>query len=357
MSNVDVTRDAPRVPLPPIDPNVNVPEAVRRAAQNAENYYKKPDVPAPPAGQQPAVAGDGASPIQQVPGQAPAPAPAPEPAPQVTGAGNEPPDEQSWEHRYKSMQGRFQSSQAQLRQMQETVSQLGNELGQQTEQVGRLTAVLNRQPPARTVTEEDRTSFGDEFLDAAARAAQDALSPEVAELKEEVGSLKQTLQRQAEDGVRRSLTMAVPNWRAINTHPLFNQWLGLRDPISGAIRKTLLDGAFRAADAARVIAIFQGFLAADAASRPAVPAPRPDPASQAPAPRVPVVNMETLAAPGRARSSPAIQGAGEKPVYTRADISYFYSAAGRSSYAGRDADRRAAEADLFAAQREGRVRG
>jgi hypothetical protein len=70
------------------------------------------------------------------------------------------------------------------------------------------------------------------------------------------------------------------------------------------------------------------------------------------------VDLSTLAAPGRAKpaSGNGIAVAADKPVFTRAQISGFYSNAGRNAYAGREADRKRDEAEIFAAQREGRVR-
>jgi hypothetical protein len=47
----------------------------------------------------------------------------------------------------------------------------------------------------------------------------------------------------------------------------------------------------------------------------------------------------------------------DKPIYSRADIAKFYDDKRRGLYAGRNADADNFEADLTAAQREGRIRG
>jgi len=70
------------------------------------------------------------------------------------------------------------------------------------------------------------------------------------------------------------------------------------------------------------------------------------------------MTLDTLAAPGRAtHATDANSSQDGKPVYTHAEIKRFYNDVRRGAYAGRDADKARIEADMFAAQREGRVRG
>jgi hypothetical protein len=105
-----------------------------------------------------------------------------------------------------------------------------------------------------------------------------------------------------------------------------------------------------------VIAFFKGFLAEEQATGqlpdPNVPQPAPQP------PRVPAVPLEMLAAPGRAKpnggDTPAASA--DKPVFTRGQISAFYTAVRQGLYAGREAEKNATEAAIFAAQNDGRVR-
>ena len=50
MSNVDIVRDAPRADLAPADPNVVLPDHVKKAAALADSFYAKteptPEAPA-----------------------------------------------------------------------------------------------------------------------------------------------------------------------------------------------------------------------------------------------------------------------------------------------------------------------
>lgn len=353
VENIPV-HDAPRANLPAVDTSVVIPEAVRRAAERAESFYKKPEEPVAP------VAPAAADPAPQSPAaEAPPPAqpeqvtaPVTPPAPQAEPAADD------WEHKFKSQQGRVAAQNTTIRQLQDQLADTGNELSRAVQYIEQLQAQQNAPAPQRLITDEDETTYGEDFINVARKAAKETMSPEVEGLKNQVASLSQSLQQTATRNLYAALDLQVPQWRAINRHPTFIRWLGLRDPMSGAIRKVLLDGAFHAADAARVATIFKGFVAEDAASRPAAPAPHVEPAPVTPAPaRQPVVSLEALAAPGRARSVPATQATTEKSTYTTRSISKFYDDVRKGVYAGRDADKAAQENDIFAAQREGRVIG
>lgn len=378
MSNVEVTRDAPRTVHPPIDTSVKLPPSVLALAARAEAAHKAaytaPDPNAPPAAPAAPAAGD-PPPVAATP-PAPPPAPVAPPAPSVdtlaeyappgTEAPPAPETDASWEHRYKSMQGRFNAQSVQMRQMQQQMTEMGTELVASQRRMDELqrgtgTAVIQRpQPGPGLLTDKDRTDFGDEFLDVAARAAQERILPEVAAARQEVKETRAEVHQMKLGRVYDALDAHIgKNWRNVNRHPKFAGWLALRDPLSGAMRQQLLDGAMQAADAARVVNIFRGFLAEDAASRPAAPASQPPPAPVQPAAgqRQPAVTLESLAAPGRASSAPGSPPAAEKPVYTRRDIDKFYDDVRRGRYAGREAEKSAIEFDIVnVAPREGRVR-
>lgn len=370
----ETTVDAPNKVHAPIDPNVKLPPGVLAGLAKAEAAHKaayNPD----PAGQQPAPAPviAGQSQPQAPAPQAPAPQPAPvapsvdtlaqygEPQPQPQpGAGDQPADEGSWEHKFKSQQGRTSAMARTMQDMQRQMMEMGNELiaAQNTIQQMRV-APPQPQPRPSLITDQDRTDFGDDFLSAAARAAQEALLPEVTAARQEAQQTRQELHQMKLGRVYDALTQHIgATWRNVNRHPRFNTWLSLRDPLSGVIRQQLLDGAMQAADAARVVNIFRGFLTEDAAFRPAAPAPQPQPAPGQPAPgqRQPAVNVLDIAAPGRASGAPGSPPAQAKPNYTNRDMDKFYDDVRRGKFAGRDAEKMAIEADLHAAQFDGRFR-
>jgi hypothetical protein len=167
----------------------------------------------------------------------------------------------------------------------------------------------------------------------------------------------QRVSQQAQQGVFDALIREIPNWEVINNTPAFKRWCSLRDIYSGQVRGNLLKAAFQGADAPRVIAFFKGFLAEELATGNA-PAPQAEPVT----PRIAAIPLETLTAPGRARPATGdTQMPVDKPVFTRAQISEFFrrsreALAGRGPYVGREAERKQDEAEIFAAQREGRIR-
>jgi hypothetical protein len=86
-----------------------------------------------------------------------------------------------------------------------------------------------------------------------------------------------------------------------------------------------------------------------------------DPAQlTAPTPAAPTAppkpGLESLAAPGKARTSAQPNAPAEKQIITTADVNAFYDAVRKGYYNGREAEKNALEQELFAAQREGRVR-
>ena len=144
----------------------------------------------------------------------------------------------------------------------------------------------------------------------------------------------------------------LPNWREVNVNPEFLNWLKLPDPYSGAIRHDLLKAAHERNDAPRTLAFFKGFLAEEAATTPAERGPDlPDGASVQQK-----VSLESLAAPGRAKTAAATSAPAEKPSFTRAQISKFYADSAAGRYRGKEAEKDRIERQIFEAEREGRIR-
>jgi hypothetical protein len=113
-----------------------------------------------------------------------------------------------------------------------------------------------------------------------------------------------------------------------------------------------------------VIAFFQAFLAEEAALHPpggngqVRTVPRtvvgdtsilPPPA----APTAPTLDLATLASPGRAHSAGGAPA--EKPVYTTAEITRFYTDVASGKWRGREQQQAAIDADIILAQRENRI--
>lgn len=342
----DVVRDAPRAPQAPIDPNVRVPDAVRRAAEAAENYYKAAPAPDAPAKTDVPQPGEPAAATPAEPAQPEPPPPSPTP---------EPSDDASYERKYKSQQGRIQSLNNELRDARNLTSQLGGEVMATQRALREMQMHLQQreQAPHRLLSPEEQSDFG-EFIPVAKKAAREEFEPKLYTLEQEVQRLRYDNQQIKQGGIWASLDRAIPEWRSVNTSPEFKQWLNLQDPYSGYIRKALLEDAFQATDTARVVNIFRGFVAASAATRPATPSPSSAPTPSPASARTPAVSLDTLAAPGRARSAPGVNAA-DKPVYTSRDFTAFYDRKRKGLYSREEAD--AIERDMFAAQKDGRYQG
>ncbi len=327
-----------------VDPDVKIPAAVLAAAAFADAAYEQPAEPTPPI-EEPAPPPP--APVTEPAVVAPEPAIVPDPASSIL-------DDQTWKHKYESMKGRFERSEKINTANTDRISKLET-----------FIASMNAQPVAAApapsikplVTAEEREAFGDEFLDVAARAAHERMSPEVASLRSMVDSLQNRLEnvggavaQNARQQMQTDLGEQCPEWLELNENEKFLDWLALPDPFSGTIRHTLLKQAYDQNDTRRTLAFFRGFLAEEAAlaPRPSEPAP----AAPAAASKVP---LESFAAPGRAKTT-ATPVPVEKPTFTNAQVTQFYADVAARKYAGRDDEKNRIEAQMHDAAREGRIR-
>lgn len=335
----------------PVDTNTPIPASVVRAAAAAEAAHKAAYTPEP-------------APVVPVVEPVVPPAPVVEQTPKPVTFKEIPEAGQagSWEHRYLAMKGRYDQTQQTVGQMQEQMSQLGDELVR-TQQLIRTPAQDRPLPSAtatstapRHLTQADLETYGPELLDMVQRAAREAVGPDLTNLDQRTKQVSSRVQQSASAVLHQDLTTAVPNWQEINLSQRFKSWCSLPDVYSGKVRGKLLQEAYQAASAPRVIAFFKGFLTEEQATGQ-IPAPQPEPVLPDP-PRQAATTLELLASPGRAKpASGQVPGdTAEKPILTRAQISGFYNLVRQGHYAGRDADKAKDEAMIFAAQRDGRVR-
>ena len=144
----------------------------------------------------------------------------------------------------------------------------------------------------------------------------------------------------------------LPVWRQMNDDDNFLNWLALPDRYSGAIRHRLLKEARDQLDTARVLSFFQGFLAEEAALSPAKAEQIVPAAPAPPAPRRETIPLESLAAPGRAKSTAASPPV-EKPYITRDQLTKYFAAKRQGKYTPEEAQQ--FDKLIFEAQRDGRI--
>lgn len=343
-------------PMDRVDPSVKVPAAVARAAARAEELSRaQSGAPAETPAETPAEN------TETPPAEAPASADTTFTA-SVSAETPKAPDtkhsapvsEESWEQRYKAMKGRFEREQGETRRLAE-------EIGNLHRMMAELQATRNAPNPetqfSKLVTPEEEYEYGQEFLGVVGKKAKEELVPEIKALEAKIAHLQGQLQGvtsqnkvTAQENMYRVLGEQVPNWKELNSNPEFLAWLNLPDAYSGAIRKELLNAAYSRGDASRVAAFFKGFISDEAVTNPAMASAERNvtPTSNKP-------SLESMAAPGRAKTA-APSGPAEKPFFTRAELSQFYSDVQRGVYRGREAEKEQMEAKIFAAQREGRIR-
>lgn len=361
----------------------NLPKAVRKQIANAQKvadeYYKQiadgqPDPNAPPSGDPPA----GDPPAGDPPVDPPAPpATPPEAAKPATPT---PIPQDTWETKYKVLQGKYNAEvprlQNQVRELIDTTRNLRDQVTATQNLLASLNAPQNTppaNPPApaaakRLVTDEEIKQFGPDLFDFIKRAAAESVVPvvdskiesrvaPVVSKVEQTASNVATTQKREElrlrDQVLALLDDKVPTWRELNEDSAFLEWLDQVDPYSGYQRGALLEAAFAKYDGPRVVHFFRGYLNEHAALNPN---PAPPAAGTPPAPK-PQKELKDFVAPGAPKPGAAVAPDGSgKRVWYRAEIAKFYKECQDGKYKARPEERKRLEADIFAAQSEGRIR-
>jgi hypothetical protein len=176
---------------------------------------------------------------------------------------------------------------------------------------------------ANYLTQSDVDNFGGDLIDFARRAASHELAPRLQNLEAQNAHLHQRLAREARHRLDMQVEHLVPNYREIDRDPRWHAWLSEVDPLTGRVRQNVLNDAINAGSAARVKALFDGF------------------------------QREADQAAPTART--AFAASADKPTYTREQIGQLYERHRKGAFSEKTWAR--IEADIFAAQHEGRVQG
>jgi hypothetical protein len=335
------------VPEPqPVNPShlAPVPPAIRRQAEQADRLQRQ-------SLGHPEPAGDVVPPQPAPPPPAP---PQPQPPPQPTPPAAE----------LATVQGRLDAEREQSQQLRGQVASLErmvSELQRQNRQTPPQPAAEPPRQRNKLITAEEEAEYGSDLMATIGKRARDEVAGEIDELKGHIrdlqgqlGQVGQRVQARDEGDLFTELTAAVPGWVNQNSDRNFILWLQQPEPFSGIKRQDLLSRAFDLKDSVRVIRFFQGYLDEAAATGQT-------PSGAQPVPGVPPANgrvpLENFAAPGRATPMPASAPSGEKSLYTRAQISQFFTDKAAGKWRGREVEAANLEADIFKAGPEGRVVG
>jgi len=247
----------------------------------------------------------------------------------------EPPKEEPWEQRYRVIEGKYR---AEVPRLASENKELKNQIQLLAEQVESLKSQATQAQASSLISDADREKYGDDLLDViqrATKAASLAKDQEIAELKRQFDSVRETTAKDANVQFYDRLNQLAPNWVNVNSDENFLRWLDEYDELSGHTRQDLLSTAEQNRDAELVARFFNKYETEVAAKQNQ----RHNPAAAAH--QVPDSNKRVTAPPG-------------KRFFTRKEIADFYAAcrAGRVSAK----DQVAMEAEIHSASIEGRIR-
>jgi hypothetical protein len=253
------------------------------------------------------------------------------PTPQPAIDSPPPPQEESWEHRFKVLQGKYNAEVPRFAHENKDLKGRLQSLEDQLEEM------KNAKPPELLVKPEEIEQYGEGLIDVARRVAREELASKdamIAKLKSEIDSVKSVQSHVVQDSFFRSLTEMVPDWEALNADTNFLNWLDGVDDLTGETRQSLLGKAEQQRDPVRAAKFFNTFKKTSQSW-----------AAQSAASMEQQIVPPTNQAPSTPQS---------KKIWTRAEITIFYDRVRRGSIS--DADAVAIEADIASASVEGRIR-
>jgi len=291
-----------------------IPESVKAAAERAEALIKAQGTPPE----------DGNKPEQDTP------------TPEATDQKPATQDDQAddFEAKYKTLQGKYNAEIPRLNQQIRTLQEQLQALEEQTNNQG-------PDEPDYTIDPESLSEYGEEFGTLAKQINQ--LAAENKTLKEQLGTVEKTQGETAYEWYINSVAMKLKengkDFNKMNSDPDFLTWLQEVHPFTGRPRHESLQAAERAMDVGQTMRIFKEYLGTANPTQEAKPPPNVQPSYNNPG----------------SDTKPPIPGS-QGRIWTRADIQKLYKDKTAGLYRGKDAEFKAIEADMFAAQREGRIR-
>jgi hypothetical protein len=337
---------------------VAIPEQIRKQSEAVQELYKtiNPEDDGAPTPPTPVGMSDGSD--DNADAGKPAESAAPSPAGEQKPGDDKAASEETLVQKYKTLQGMYNADVPRLHQQtREQAARL-----QQLEQLiaSMSSAQSKPQEPAaapKLVSAAEVEEYGDS-LEVMRKVSREELNPILQRLSSIEGFLQQiqsnvvpqvqqVVQRQAVSAEQlfwSDLSGAVSNWREVNDNPEFQAWLLQPDPLTNITRQTYLEDAQRALDAPRVANFFRTWLEKAGHSPVAQNSGRAAASSE----------LERQVSPGKSKNT-GTPAASKGRSYKPEDITTFFNEVRQGLYKGRDDERNRIEADIFAAQREGRI--
>lgn len=180
---------------------------------------------------------------------------APEPEAQPAPSPDDDPNSETWQHRYRVLQGKYDRDVPTLHaRVQELEAQL-RQMAQQAESQPPVASV-----PASDATQEEIDTYGEDLVNLMRRVAAAEAQRKQAETLDRVGRVESSLQLTAEERFYANLSQRVPQWKDVDNEPGWLNWLAEYDPMAGSTRQDALNVAAQSGDADRVASIFEAYL-------------------------------------------------------------------------------------------------
>jgi hypothetical protein len=259
----------------------------------------------------------------------------------------QPPHDDSWEQRYRTLQGIHNK---QVGELKDRLEQLAAQHQQLLERLNAPAPVAQPQPVA--VNPQDAETFGEDLVRMIQRTTEQVLGPVANSVEQRLAQLEQNLQgtnkvvaQTADDTFFAQLREQVPDFDRINTSEPFLAWLAEEDDLTGNQRQAALTAAGNARNLRGVVRVFNAFLASQGHQ------PQPStPASGA-------SRLEAQVSPKSTGNGAAqvTQTANGKPMITVEQVERFYSDVRRGAYRGNEKLQADTEAVINAALAENRI--
>lgn len=302
----------------------------RKRRESGEAAPQNPPTPTPPASDTPPPNTDGAP--------APVADPTP-PAPEETVESLQAKLQEAnaradtAQHRFQVLKGKYDAE----------VPRLSAQVADLTKRIDDLTTNPPKpQPPAakKYLTEKD-AALGEDMVDFASRVAKGEAEGATKPLESKITSLEQQLVTIRHGAFMTAMdSIAIKDWRTVNTSREFVEWLDQNDPMSGRKRYALLQDACAVFDAARAATFFDQF--AKETGR--------------------TTSKPSDGLPGKAKPAPNAGGSGTPPpagptkVWTEGEVTKFYTEASKGKYRTNPKEYARIEAEIARAIKEGRYR-
>lgn len=245
--------------------------------------------------------------------------------------------ESYWEHRFNVINGKYAAEVPALRDevksLTATVEEQSKKLFRQTMEPEAQKIELTDEQVQAGMDEfgEDFVSFVQQMIDSKAGSATD--NSKVQELESKVRQFEEREQQKSQASFWTVLPELVPDWKDINADPRFHAFLAQYDPQTGKQRQQELTTAQQALDADGVGAIFSAFK------------------NQQPSPSQRKIPDDQIDPQTSRTNADAPQGG---KIWSGPEIKQFYQDKAQGKHTA-DEGRRL-EADIFRAQKEGRIR-